>query len=168
MDPNAVIEVFRRNVTEHYFDLKGRVGRQEFWYFVLACFVLFIGAWIVDRVIGIGLLSPVLGLALLLPMTGMGARRLQDIGRNGSLVWVWAIISAVAQVFGLLMALAGPYGALGALYFLFTFGWLLGLVSLASLAISIVLIYFWVQPGAAGANEYGPDPNAAAAAPKAA
>jgi uncharacterized membrane protein YhaH (DUF805 family) len=159
MDPNAVIEVFRRNITEHYFDLKGRVGRQEFWYFVLASFVVYLAAAIVDAVIRTGLLGPVIGLALLLPMTGLGARRLQDIGRNGQLIWVWTICSAIMQVIGLLTAISGPFGALGFLYFFFSIGWL---ISLVALVVSIALIYFWIQPGTAGTNEYGPDPKAGA------
>jgi len=167
MDPQAVIEVFRRNLTEHYFDLSGRVSRQEFWYFVLATFVVYIAAAIIDAVIHTGLLSAVVGLALLLPMTGLGARRLQDTGQNGSLIWVWTIIVGIGRVFGLLISLAGTVGGLGALYFLFTVGWLLMLIGLASLAISIVLIYFWVQPGNVGPNAYGPDPKAGEAPAKA-
>ncbi len=163
MDPNAVIEVFRRNVTEHYFDLKGRVRRQEFWYFVLATIVVYVAASIVDAVIHTGLLVPLVSLALLLPMTGLGARRLQDIGRNGSLVWVWTIFSVIMQVINLLMAISGPFGALGFLYFFFSIGWL---ISLVALVVSIALIYFWAQQGVVGANEYGPDPKAVSDAPK--
>jgi len=157
MDPQAVIEVFRRNLTEHYFDLKGRVRRQEFWYFVLATFVVYVAAAIVDAVIRTGLLGPIVGLALLLPMTGLGARRLQDTGRNGSLIWVWTIASAFMQVLAILAAISGPFGALGFLYFFFTVGWL---ISLVALVVSVVLIYFWIQPGTAGTNMYGPDPKA--------
>jgi len=158
MDPNAVIEVFRRNLTEHYFDLKGRVSRQEFWYFVLASFVVFVAAAIVDAVIRTGLLGPLIGLALLLPMTGLGARRLQDVGRNGQLIWIWTISSAFMQVMSLLTAISGPFGALGFLYFFFTIGWL---VSLVALVASLALLYFCIQPGVVGANEFGPDPKAA-------
>jgi len=163
MDPQAVIEVFRRNLTEHYFDLKGRVGRQEFWYFIIACVVVYLAAAIIDSVIRTGLLMPLTALALLLPTTGLGARRLQDTGRNGSLVWVWALISVVTQVFALMTFMAGPYGAVGAWYFILTLGWLILLINLAMLAVSIALIYFWVQPGTVGPNEYGPDPKATAA-----
>jgi uncharacterized membrane protein YhaH (DUF805 family) len=155
MDPNEVIEVFRRNITEHYFDLSGRVSRKEFWYFVLATFVLYLGAAIVGLVLFSGLLTSLLGLALLLPMMGLGARRLQDIGRNGQLMWIWAGVSLVMQLISLLTALTGPFGALGFLFFFLSIGWL---ISLAMLVISVVLIYFWVQPGVAGANQYGPDP----------
>ena len=159
MDPNAVIEVFRRNLTEHYFDLKGRVSRQEFWYFVLASFVVYLAAALIDAVIRTGLLVPLVALGLLLPMTGLGARRLQDVGRNGQLIWIWTISSAFMQVIGLLTAISGPFGALGFLYFFFTIGWL---VSLVALVASLALLYFCIQPGIVGANEFGPDPKAAA------
>ena len=171
MDPQAVIEVFRRNVTEHYFDLIGRVGRREFWYFVLASFVVGVAAAIIDSIIRTGLLSPLVGLALLPPLTGLGARRLQDIGRDGSLVWVWTIASVVLQAIGLLTALtllASPLGALRSFYYFLTFGALVSLISLAVLVISVVLIYFWVQPGTEGENKYGPAPKAVPVAPKSA
>ena len=159
MDPQAVIEVFRRNLTEHYFDLKGRVGRREFWTFVLASFLVLLAAAIVDGILHTGLLGPVIGLALLLPLTGLGARRLQDIGRDGQLVWLWTLACVVTQVLALLTFMSGPYGAL---YFLYTMGWLIGLINLAALVISVVLIYFWAQPGTAGPNQFGPDPKGAA------
>ncbi len=162
MDPNAVIEVFRRNLTEHYFDLKGRVSRQEFWYFVLASVVVYIAAAIVDSILRTGLLVPLLALALLLPMTGLGARRLQDVGRDGSLIWIWTICSVAMQLIGLLAALSGPLGSLGFLYFFFSIGWLISLVALVA---SIALIYFCVQPGDAGPNAYGPAPVMGTASP---
>ena len=40
MDPQAIIENFRRNITEHYFDMNGRAAPQEFWFFILASFVV--------------------------------------------------------------------------------------------------------------------------------
>ncbi|HUO97610.1 MAG TPA: DUF805 domain-containing protein [Rhizomicrobium sp.] len=161
MDVNAIVELFRRTVTEHYFDTKGRVGRKEFWWWVGACVAVFIVAAIVDAVLGFGVLRPLLGLALLLPMTGMGIRRLQDTGTTGNMVtlaWVLCGLSALSQVFALLMGLSGPFGALAAVSLFFTLGWLFGLIGLASLVIAVVLIYHWVQPGASGENSYGPPP----------
>ena len=155
MDPNAIIEIFRRNVTDHYFDLKGRVSRREFWLFVLACFVVAIGMAVVESILRTHLLGPVLGLGLLLPMTGMGARRLQDTGKDGTLVWLWAIPSGAAQLIALLMAMTGPIDAMGFLYFFFSVGWLVNLVAFIA---ALAMIYFWVQPGAESANQYGPAP----------
>jgi len=173
MDPKAVIEVFRRNITEHYFDPKGRVHRQEFWYFILASVVLGIGAALIDLILGTSLLRPLVGLALLLPTAGLGIRRLQDIGRNGKLVWIGAGLYAVLLVLSLIgvffitSVAYGPYGyapyavSAGAVMF----GGLVTLVSLANLVVAVVLIYFWTQPGVAGPNQYGPDPKEAAAPP---
>ena len=161
MEPQAIIDSFRRNVTEHYFYMQGRVRRQEFWYFILACVVVFIVAAVLDAVIRSGLIVAVVRLALLLPIAGLGARRLQDTGRNGSLVWIWVVLAAINAVIALLLSLSGPLGALGFLWFFFSIGWLL---SLAELVIAIVLIYFWAQPGTAGPNQYGPDPKGGFAA----
>jgi uncharacterized membrane protein YhaH (DUF805 family) len=155
MDPQAIIENFRRNVTEHYFDMNGRVRRTEFWYFVLACFVVFLVAAILDGIIHTGLLTAVVGLGLLLPMAGLGARRLQDTGKNGQLVWIWVVLSAINWVMLLLMVLTGPMGAVGFVLFFFSIGWL---INLGQLVIAIVLIYLWAQPGTVGPNQYGPDP----------
>lgn len=160
-NPQAIIALFQDTITNHYFDMKGRVRRQTFWYFVLACIVVEIIAAIIDGIVHIGLLGPIVSLGLLLPMAGMGARRLQDTGRNGALVWALVIPSAITQVITLVAWTSGPMGALGFLYFFLTIGWLISVISLIAL---IALIYFWVQPGTAGPNDYGPDPKAAPAA----
>lgn len=179
MDPNAVIEVFRRNLTEHYFDVKGRVRRQEFWYFILASVVLTLGAGIIDVILRIGLLRPLLGLALLLPTTGLGVRRLQDIGRKGTLVWVSAGLYAVLMVlslvgiFFLASAVYGPYGynpygvPYGVAAAAVMYSGLVSLVAVASFVVAVVLIYFWAQPGTIGPNAYGPDPKEAVTPPAA-
>ncbi len=170
MDPQAVIEVFRRNLTEHYFDVKGRARRQEFWYFVLAAVVVSIVASIIDVILSTGLLRPLVGLALLLPMTGLGIRRLQDTGRNGKLVWVSAGLYALMMVLTVIMAFTytatviSPYGynPYAASAGIVMFGGLMTLVGLATLVVAAVLVYFWVQPGTVGPNQYGPDPKAPA------
>ena len=66
MDLQAIFDNYRRTITEHYFDMNGRVGRPQFWYFVLANFVAAILADIVGRIV----LLPVgqlYNLAVLLP-----------------------------------------------------------------------------------------------------
>ncbi|HXS06811.1 MAG TPA: DUF805 domain-containing protein [Rhizomicrobium sp.] len=158
MDLNAIVENFKDTITNHYFDMKGRVGRERFWYFVLACVVVQLAAGIVQRIIFLLPISALVSLALLLPMAGMGARRLQDIGRNGSLVWIGVIPAALYALFAVL--LIGPFGILGAVAFAFTIGPLLGL---ASLIAAIVLIYYWCQPGDAGPNAFGASPASAQA-----
>jgi uncharacterized membrane protein YhaH (DUF805 family) len=153
MDLNAIVENFKDTVTNHYFDMKGRIGRERFWYFVLAVFVVQVAAAIVQSIIFLLPLSALVSLALLLPMAGMGARRLQDTGRDGNLVWIGIIPAALSALFRLFIF--GPFGIFGALAFAFTIGPILGL---ASLIAAIVLIYFWCQPGDAGPNAYGVPP----------
>src|SRR5258708_1545055 len=117
MDPQAlaqtVLEIFRRNVTEHYFDMSGRVSRPEFWYFILGCFVASLAAAIIDAIARTGLLVSVVGLALLLPLAGIGARRLQDTGKPGSSVWIAIVPMAVNRVLAFLLGLAGLLGLRG-------------------------------------------------------
>ncbi len=123
MDVNALIDNFRRIVTQHYFDFEGRARRQDFWYFVLVYVVIAVVLGIVQSIVGLGsILTGLLSLALLLPNLGLAARRLHDIDKSG---W-WLLIGIVPIV-----------------------GW-------------VLLIYWYCQPGTAGANQYGADPKAGA------
>jgi len=154
MDLNAIVENFRNTVTQHYFDTAGRVGRERFWYFVLACVAVQIIALVIQSATFLPF-AALTSLALMLPTAGMGARRLQDIGRNGNLVWIFLIPFAISQLFRLFVF--GPFGIFGAVAYMLTIGPLLGLIGFVA---ALVLIYFWCQPGDAGTNAYGPPPDA--------
>jgi uncharacterized membrane protein YhaH (DUF805 family) len=154
MDPHAIFDNFRRTVTEHYFDMNGRVGRAQFWYFVLANLVFAIAAAILQSVSFLPLLA-LYNLAMLLPAAGMGARRLQDIGRDGKLIWVFIIAGFISQFISM-MAMMSVY-ALGFLSF-FLFGPPVMLINLVFLVACVVMIYFWCQPGDPGDNAYGTPP----------
>jgi uncharacterized membrane protein YhaH (DUF805 family) len=153
MDLNAIVENFKDAVTNHYFDMKGRISRERFWYFILAVVVVQLAAIIVQSITFFLPVSAVVSLALLLPIAGMGARRLQDTGRDGNLVWIGIIPAALSALFRLFIF--GPFGIFGAMAYVLTVGPILGL---ASLIAAIVLIYFWCQPGDAAANAYGEPP----------
>lgn len=154
MDPQAIFDNYRRVVTQHYFDMAGRVGRSEFWYFMLANFVFYIIAAILQRVTFLPL-APLYSLAMLLPSAGLGARRLQDIGRDGKLIWVFIIAGFISQLLAMLAMIS--FFALGFLSF-FLFAPLVALITLIFLLATLVLVYFWCQPGDAGSNAYGPPP----------
>src|SRR3954470_4791115 len=138
MDVQAIWDNFRRTVTEHYFDMSGRVGRAQFWYFVLANIVIAIGLMIVQAVVFLPLVA-LYNLAMLLPSAGMGARRLQDTGRDGKIVWAFIIVAFVSQ-FLAAITLLNAMSVGGLLFFgpLLALSWL---ISLAFLVVAIVLIY---------------------------
>jgi uncharacterized membrane protein YhaH (DUF805 family) len=153
MDFQAIFDNYKRTITEHYFDMSGRVGRAQFWYFVLANLI----ATILAQILG-GIINAPIGelytLAVLFPATCLAARRLQDTGRNGMLAWAMLIVIAVTQIAGILLALTFIFG--GLLEMLFVPGQ--SILGLLSLGLAVVLIYFWCQPGDPGPNAYGPPP----------
>lgn len=153
MDIQAIWLNFHDAVVNHYFDMRGRVGRAQFWYFALASFVFSIIASILQSATRLPV-AALFNLAMLLPWVGMGARRLQDVGRDGRLMWLWFLFFAATQIVGVITAMA--FAMSGFLGMLFAPG--LGLAGVACLVMSLVLIYFWVQPGNPGDNAYGPPP----------
>ena len=159
IDFNKLWANFMDMVQNHFMDFSGRLGRAQYWYFILVCVIVSIAAAIVDGIlggiVGHGLIGAIVGLGLLLPTAGASARRIQDSGNNGQLVWIYVIAAVINYVITLLAVLSGPIGALGFLYFFFSIGWLISLVMLVA---GIAIIYFCVQPGTAGDNQYGPPP----------
>ena len=153
MDPQAIFDNYRRILSRHYFDMNGRVGRPEFWYFVLANLLASILASIVGGIVHLPL-GEIYNLGVLLPSMSIGARRLQDIGRDGRLAWLLLILIGVTQIVGILTALTFVFAGLFGL--LFVPG--LSALGLATLVVGVVLIYFWCQPGDPGPNAYGPVP----------
>jgi len=155
MDPQAIFDNYRRILSRHYFDMNGRVGRAEFWYFVLANLLASILAGIVGNIVGLPL-GEIYNLAMLFPTAGMGARRLQDIGRDGKLIWIFIFAGFISQFVAMTMMMTSwfPFGFLS----FFLFGPMLVLINLALLVACVVLIYFWCQPGDPGDNAYGPPP----------
>ncbi len=151
MDVNKLWQNFLDTVQNHYMDFNGRVGRAQYWYYVLVVFVLGVGVSIVAG-LTTHLLSTLFSLAVLLPNLGMTVRRLHDTGKPGIWVLLLAVPIALSILFGFVAILGG---ALGFLAFLLVFT---TLISLASLAAVIILIYLCAQPGVTGPNEYGAEP----------
>ncbi|MBS0470442.1 MAG: DUF805 domain-containing protein [Proteobacteria bacterium] len=157
MDANKLWQNFLDTVTNHYFDTQGRVGRAQFWYFVLVEVIVGIGVGIVSSIVFPVLLPALFGLAMTLPNLGMSVRRMQDTGAAGTLAWACFGLGALWQVMQVLMWITGPMSAIAFLAFSFTFGWL---ISLAYLVLAIAVIYFCAQPGQTEANPFGPVPPA--------
>src|SRR5215469_12706084 len=155
-DFNKLWQNFVETISKHYVDFDGRVGRAQFWCYIGVYFVVGLLVSVVGGAVGGGSgLRSLYGLALLLPSLGITSRRLHDTGRTAS----WVLVLAVPAILSILLGLL-------ALISIFTFGLLgiflllapiIGLICLAAVAL---LIYFCVQPGTSGPNEYGAAPAA--------
>jgi uncharacterized membrane protein YhaH (DUF805 family) len=73
-----------------YADFNGRAARPEFWWFVLAQFVV---GLILNMVLP--LLGGLFSLAMLVPSLAVGSRRLHDIGKSG-----WLQLLALIPIVG--------------------------------------------------------------------
>ena len=117
-----------RTVLSKYATFSGRASRAEFWWWILAVFLLmllvgFIDGAILAPLMGFGAfadnagrpLSLLASLGVLLPGHAVSVRRLHDIDRTG-----WWILIGLVPILGLL-----------------------------------VLLYFYVQRGDAGPNRFG-------------
>ena len=151
-DLNKAIQYFQTVVTKHYTDFQGRVSRRDFWTYALIYLAVAVIVAVVQGLVGLGLLA-LLQLALLLPTAGMIARRLQDTGKNGSLVWLLMVPVLISSAVSFVAAMT--LGGLGLVVILFPLLWLLSLISLIA---AIVLIYLCAQPGTPVPNAYGPQP----------
>lgn len=147
---------FRLILTRHYFDMRGRAGRAEFWYFVLACLIVYGATWLTAFALSqaahrltpaMNCVYALVALALLPPLAGIGARRLHDVGQSGQLVWTLIIPLATTILSGLLAR--EPFLMPDFIYFYWTYGGLLNLIALLAL---VALISFWMQPGSPGPN----------------
>jgi uncharacterized membrane protein YhaH (DUF805 family) len=154
IDTEKVWRNFVDTITNHYTDFTGRIGRAQFWYFVLVYVAVGFAVSIVGQIVASGgALSSLYNLALFLPSLGMTMRRLQDTGRPGSWAWLLAVpvgAGILLRLFALVTFLTLGLGAV-----LLLLAPLFGLASLFAIAL---LIYFCAQPGQAGSNEYGPMP----------
>ena len=155
-DLNKAIQYFQTVVTKHYTDFQGRVPRRDFWIYIVVYIALAVIVAIVQGLVGFGLLALV-QLGLFLPTAGIIARRLQDTGKNGSLVWILMIPVLISSTVTFVATMA--FGGVTLLLILLPLLWLLSLISIVA---ALYLIYLCAQPGTAGPNAYGPQPAATA------
>lgn len=154
-DVNKAIAYFQDVITNHFADFSGRVSRKDYWTYIAIVIGVLIVAAILQGILGFGI-AALIQLALLLPNAGMTARRLQDMGKSGSLVWILMIPVLVSSLVTLLLTMA--FGVFGLILFFLP---LMGLINLIALAAAIYIIYLCIQPGTAGSNQYGPEPASA-------
>lgn len=154
LDFNKLWQNFTDTIAKHYVDFDGRVGRLQFWWYIAVYVAVAILVSIVASITFTGAgLRALYWLALLLPTLGIMARRLHDTGRTAS----WVLLLAVPWMLTILMGLITflSFMTFGLLGVLFVFWPIIGLASLGAV---VLLIYFCVQPGTTGPNEYGAEP----------
>ncbi len=144
----------RTCLTQKFMDFKGRASRSEYWWFVLAAVI---GALVLS-ILGIRLLQILYSLAIFLPGAAAGARRLQDTGRQGFLIFIPMGLGLIGQIFfggsveidattGLPVEMPG----MGTMMFM-------GLFGVVQLVILILFIYWLTRPSQPETNAYGPPP----------
>lgn len=84
-------ECFWYNVTKNYCNFEGRVGRREYWFFMLFAAICILCAAIIAFPWG----GVLVALALALPDLGITARRFHDINRSTILAIILNIISII-------------------------------------------------------------------------
>nr|WP_039968319.1 DUF805 domain-containing protein [Pseudomonas chlororaphis] len=88
---------------QHYFDMKGRADRKEFWMFnlvnfLIACAIVAIAALLSTLISEkMALLASLYSLLVLLPSLAVTVRRLHDVGKSG-----WFLLFSLIPVLGAL------------------------------------------------------------------
>jgi uncharacterized membrane protein YhaH (DUF805 family) len=142
------INWFMQVVTQHYFDLRGRARRAEFWWYALAATVLLLPVYLVGFLVGLSAYAfYAYVLALFAPTLCAMVRRLQDTGRPAAYVYAYC---AIGIAIGIVIGLA-PLSTLAMA------------LELVWFAIAVAMAYLLAQRGTVGPNAYGPDPKASAA-----
>jgi len=96
-----IIENWKLVVLQRYAKFDGRAGRAEFWWFVLANFVVYIALAILTQISGIFLiLYVVYGLALIVPSIAVAIRRLHDTDKSG-----WMLLLGLIPFVGFIILL---------------------------------------------------------------
>ena len=135
-------------VMDKYATFEGRASRSEYWWYVLALFILGLVVGLATFPLGFipyasNVVTIVFFLAVLIPSLAVTVRRLHDAGLNA---W-WLLGYAPAVIYNILRFASDSD----------TSGIVLS-VAAVSVICNIVLIVLMVLPSNEGDNKYGPDP----------
>lgn len=152
---------------KHYADFSGRARRKEFWFFALfnAIIALVLCIGFMSQLISLAIQDPdmddpmalvlklftspfyilllIYGLAVLVPTLAVTVRRLHDIGRSGTWLIIYYIISFILGFLGAIWDVTTPLGIL---------------ISLATLALGVIYIVWMATDSKPGVNEWGNTP----------
>jgi uncharacterized membrane protein YhaH (DUF805 family) len=150
----SIAQNFVDAVTRHYWGFKGRTSRIQFWYYVLAVFLLWLAAILIDVPLRAPAILGTLWWVLLLPNLAIGVRRLHDTGKSGGYIIILVAPMALWFLSVLLLLASGDSSRIP---MILAFG--TAILSIMAVALA-VLVYLWSQPGQTGDNRYGPLPPA--------
>ncbi len=96
-----IIENWKLVVLERFAKFDGRAGRAEFWWFVLANFVVYIALAILMQISSLFVILYVLyGLAMIVPSIAVAIRRLHDTDKSG-----WLLLLGLVPLLGFIILL---------------------------------------------------------------
>jgi len=105
------------NVLKQYTDFKGRARRKEYWMFLVFNTIFAIAALSIDNIVGTtfgstpyGIIYLLYFLAVLIPGISVAIRRLHDIGKSGSMIFILLIPIAGIIWFLILMVTESQIG----------------------------------------------------------
>ncbi len=146
-----------------FMDFKGRASRSEFWWFVLA----YVICAVILSMLHIYILMLLFGLAAFLPISAAGARRLQDTGRTGMMIFTPTGLSLILQYllpkhgrFDMHALQSGDPAAMQELMMQSGNWGLIGLLGIVQLVISLLFLWWLTRPSDPDTNAYGPPPQA--------
>ena len=146
---------------QNYFKFSGRATRAEYWWFILFTQLLnFVG---IVPVLG-WIIAPLVSIASIIPSISLSVRRLHDIGKSGWWMMVWVGIGLI-WVFWSIFLLSGVDSIVDENWIreesdaFWLRVWVsAGVLLIASIALMIVWVVWFVRKGDKGPNKYGLDP----------
>ena len=95
----VIVNAWKNTVLENYVTFSGRANRAQFWWFVLANFIISIVLQLLGNAASIfTLVAGLYALAVLLPSLAVAIRRLHDTNRSG-----WWILIALIPLVGIII-----------------------------------------------------------------
>ena len=138
---------------KRYFDFKGRTSRGNYWWAILAQFILTFLVGFIAGMVDVDALETLWSLGVFIPGVAMCVRRLHDLDRSGWWIilmyvpFILTIASATMTTASLLLnsdsTTAGGFGLTTII------------LGLLTLIIAIYFIVLFVRKGTQGANRYG-------------
>lgn len=139
-------------VLKNYVGFKGRARRKEYWTFTLINVIISAILGGIGNLLGTTMIAGIYSLAILLPSLAVGVRRLHDVGKSGIHIVILYVLAVVTGIVGSIGTAAAIVGGSSALLII------TGILGIAVLVYSIIMLVWFCKEGDAAANQYGENP----------